>query len=225
MRERLLDVRDDRCRHTLLPARVIQRFGVVAHVFVEQQARHGRRPEERAEGHLRSATSQRSHYLLRISRCGREARVLEAVNSGSQPAQYFLGAVRMCDHRLAGLVRFIHQRQKLRVSHLILVDDLDDVDTCTRQGPDLRARVFLAVDAPTKGFGIGVRPVLQKRPTHVKRRSGNSAGLDRIARVDARLQRPTQVARARDARHEELLRGSRHDDPLGIRRDVASQWA
>jgi hypothetical protein len=32
----------------------------------------------------------------------------------------------------------------------------------------LRARILLAVDAPSKSFGVGVGPVLQKRSAHVK---------------------------------------------------------
>ena len=74
-------------------------FGIVAQVLVVEQAFDRRRPEERAEAHLRRALADGVDDVLRVLGRAREAGVLEAVHAGRQPAANLLGPMRVRDHR------------------------------------------------------------------------------------------------------------------------------
>ena len=140
MLERLPDVGDDRVRQTLVPRRIVERFRVVAQVLVVEQPFDRRRPVERTERHLRGALADRGDDVVGIRRRGRQPGVLEAVDADRKPAADLLGTMRVRDDRLAALVRFVHDRAHLVDRHLILIDQLDDVDAGVGDLPHLRAR-------------------------------------------------------------------------------------
>ena len=119
-----------------------------------------------------------------------------------------------CACATTGLPRLcasVHHRAHFLHRHLVLIDQLDDVDLALDELPNFRARVVRAVDAPAVRLGAGIRRVLDERARHVHRRARNLAGVDAVARRDARLERAAEIARAGHAREQQLLRGGRKD--------------
>ena len=68
-------------------------------------------------------------------------------------------------------MRFVDDGRDLLHRHLVLIDQLDDVDAGVRQLADLRARVVGAVDAPAERFGARIRLVLDERTRDVDGRA------------------------------------------------------
>ena len=152
-----------------------------------------------------------------LGRAG-EARVLEAIHAGRKPAADLLGPMGVRHDGQAALVRLPHHGGELVQRHLILVDQLDDVDPGVGESLDFRSGVVGAGHAPAEELRARVRRLLNERARHVHRGAGDLAGVDAIANGDARLERSSEIARARDARQQELLRRRRHDDRLELRR-------
>ena len=82
MLERLAHVVDDVLRQAFFPRRIVERFRVVAEVFVVQQSLSRRRPPQRAERHLRRPLANHRDDVGWILRRARKAGMLEAVDAG-----------------------------------------------------------------------------------------------------------------------------------------------
>ena len=203
-------------RESFVPRRLVQGFGIVAQGLVVEQAFDRRGPEERAEAHLRRPLADRVDDILRIFGRAREAGVFEAVHAGRQPAANLFRAMGMRNDRQAALVRLPHHRGQFVERHLIVVDELDDVDARVGEPADLGAGVVAARHAPAKLLRTRIRRLLDERTGHVDGRSGQLARVDAIANGDAGLERAAEITRARDAREQQLLRRRRHDDRLEL---------
>ncbi len=79
-----------------------------------------------------------------ILRRGGQAGVLEAVDAGGEPAANLFGPMRVRDDRQLALVRFVDDGAHFLHRHLVLIDQLDDVDAGVGQLAHLRARVVRA---------------------------------------------------------------------------------
>ena len=79
------------------------------------------------------ALAHQGEDVVGVLRRGAEAGVLEVVDAGSDPATDFLGAVRVRDHEELALVRLVDDRVHLLHRHLVLVDQLDQVDAGVRE--------------------------------------------------------------------------------------------
>ncbi len=216
MLERFPDVRHDGVGQPFVPRRVVERFRVVAQVLVIQQAFDRRRPIERPQVHLRRAFPDGGDDVVGIRRRGREARVLEAIHAGQEPAADLLGPVRVRDDRLAARVRFVHDGAHFVHRHLVLVDQLDDVDSGVGDLLHLGASIVRSFDAPAVRLGVRIGLVLDEGTRDVERGARDLAGVDPIADGDTGLERPAEIARTGDAGHQQLLRGRRHDHGLEL---------
>src|SRR5262249_11041298 len=216
--DRFSDVGDDLGRQTFAPGRVVELFGVVAQIFIIEQTFDRGRPEERAEGHIRRALADHRDDVGRVFGRRRQAGVLEAIDSGLQPAANLFGTVRMRDHREPVFVRFVDHGADFIHRHLILVDQLYDIDSGIGQLADFGPRVVNAFDPPAEIFRSGIRLVLNERAGDVERRAGNFTGVDGVADFDAFFQRPAQIARAGHAGQQQLFGRSRHYDRAELRR-------
>ena len=139
---------------------------------------------------------------------GRQAGVLEAVDAGGEPAADLLGPVRVRDDRLAVLVRLVHDGAHFVHRHLVLIDQLDDVDAGVGEllAPS-RARRRRPLTPQRYASVLGIRLVLDERARRRRAsRRESCRALMRVAHGDARLERPAEVARAGDAGHQQLLR-------------------
>ena len=110
--------------------------------------------------------------------------------------------MRMRHDRKFVRVRFIHNRLHFFHRHLILIDQLDDVDSGVGELFDLGLAVGWAFDAPAEKLGAGIGLVLNEWAGDIKRRAWNFATIDPITDVNALLQRAAEIARARNAGHE-----------------------
>ena len=88
-----------------------------------------------------------------------EAGVLEAVHAGREPAANLFRAMRVRDHRQTALVRLVDHGAHFVERHLILIDQLDDVDAGVGEPAHLRAGVVAPVDAPAEQLGARIRRV------------------------------------------------------------------
>ena len=113
---------------------------------------------------------------------------------------------------LPPLLRGLDDGLHLVVRHLVLVDQLDEVDAGVDQLLHLGARVVGAVDAPAhERLVLEVRPVLDEGTRDVEARPGDLARGDPLLDVQDLLERRAEVAHGRDAAHQQLLRRDRHD--------------
>jgi hypothetical protein len=99
MLQRLLDVVDDRRRQAHVPVAAVDELVVLHRVREVVEPLDGRRPEQRARGHVAGALAQGRDHVRRVfGRC-RQAGVLEAVHAGLQAAADLFRPVRVRDHR------------------------------------------------------------------------------------------------------------------------------
>ena len=124
--------------------------------------------------HLRRALANRLDDVVGILRRGREAGVLEVVDAGREAAADLLGPMRVRDDRQVALVRLVDDGLHFVQRHLILIDQLDDVDAGVGELLHLGARVGDAVHAPAEQLGARIRRVLDERARHVQRRARES---------------------------------------------------
>ena len=113
----------------VMPRRIIQRLGVVEQRLVIDEPFDRWTPEERTEAHLRCALMQRFQNVVGIPRRGRETGVLEAIHADGQSAPNLFRPVRMRDDWKFARVRFVDDRLHFFHRHLVLIDQLDDVDS------------------------------------------------------------------------------------------------
>jgi len=211
MLERRADVGDDRRRQPLLPRRVVERLGIVAQVLVVEETLDRRCPEQRPEVHLRRPLADHRHDVVGIRRGGRQAGVLESIHAGNEAAADLVRPMRMGDDRLVMPMRLVDHRVDLLHRHLVLVDQLDDVDAGVGDLLHLGAPVVWSRDAPAVGLCVRVGLVLDEGTGDEERGAGNSSAVDAVAHVDARLERPAEIPRAGHAGHEQLLCRGGHD--------------
>jgi hypothetical protein len=126
--------------------------------------------------------------------------------------------MRVGDDRQAAVVGFGDDDPDFVGRHLILVDQLDDVDAGVRELAHLRAGVLHSRDAPSKELGAWIRGLLDERAGDVDGRAVDRAGPDAVANGDAGLERTTEIACARDAGQQELFGGGGHDHRFELRR-------
>ena len=118
-----------------------------------------------------------------ILRRRRQAGVLEIIDADGESAADLLGPMRVRDDRQFARVRFVDDRFRFLQRHLVLVDQLDDVDAGVGESSHLGARIVRAFHAPAIKFCAGIRLVLNERTGDVKRRAGNFAALIRSRTV------------------------------------------
>ena len=146
--------------------------------------------------------------------------MLEVVDAELEAAADFLHAMRVRDDRLARRVRRLHDRGDFGVGHLVLVDQLDEVDARGNESLHFRLRVLGAAHSPAKRLLVLlVRRVLDERARHKEPRTGDLVPLDLLLDRDDVVERRAEVARARDAGAEQLLRRDGHDE-IGVARAV-----
>src|SRR6516165_2461524 len=154
---------------------------------------------------------QRFQNVVRTTRRCRETGVLEAIDADRQSTSNLFRAVRMRDDWKFARVRFVHDCFYFFHRHLVLVDQLDDVDAGVGKLLYLGFAVGCAFHAPAEVFSAGIGFVLNERTGDVKSGPGNFAAVDPVAHADALLERTTEIARAGHTGHEQLSRGGRHD--------------
>ncbi len=115
-------------------------------------------------------------------------------------------------------VSFVNNRQHLIHRHLILIDQLDDVDSGFSERAHFGAGVFRTFDAPAKVISARIRLVLNKRSGDVKCWTSYLAFANTIADCETRFQWSAEIARAGYTRHQQLARGSRHNHRFHLRR-------
>src|SRR5262249_10776360 len=125
--------------------------------------------------------------------------------SGHQSTSNLSRAVRMSDYRKLMLVRFVNHRNDLFPRHLILVNQLYDIDAGLSELADFGPRVVNAFDAPPEIFRAGIRLVLNEWAWDLERRVRDFTGVDGVADLDAFFQRPAQIARAGYAGQKKLF--------------------
>ena len=151
------DVLDDIVRHVELPGRIVERLGIFDQRFVVQETLDRRTPEERAEVHLGGPLCDRLQDVIGITGRGGKAGVFKIIHPGRETAADFLGAMGVRDDREFVRVRFVNDRFHLFHRHLVLVDQLDDVDSGVGELFHLGASVRGTFHAPAKasvpGYG------------------------------------------------------------------------
>src|SRR5688572_580737 len=126
----------------------------------------------------------------------------------------------MRDDRLSRRMRRLHNRGDFGVGHLVLIDQLDDVDARGNESLHLRLRVLRATHTPAKWLLVLlVSRVLDERTRHKEPRTGDLVPLDLLLDRDDVVERSTEVARAGDSGTEQLLRRDGHDE-IGVARAV-----
>ena len=90
-------------------------------------------------------------------------------------------------HRKFVRVRFIHHRLYLLHRHLVLIDELDDVDAGIGKLLDLCLAIGRTLHAPPEKLGAGIGFVLNEWTGDIECRAGNFAAVDSIADIDAFL--------------------------------------
>ena len=128
--------------------------------------------------------------------------MLETIHARSQAATDFLGTMGMCYDGKFVRMRFVHHRFHFFHRHLILIDELDDVDSGVGELFDLGFAVGRTLDAPTEKLGARIRFVLNEWTCDVERRAWNFAMIDSITHINALFQGAAEIARAGDAGHE-----------------------
>ena len=94
-------------------AGIVELLRVVAQVLVVEQAFDRRRPEQRAEAHLRRSLADHRHDVLGILGRARQAGVFEVIDAGGEPAPDLLGTMRVGDDREAVFVRLVDDGRDL----------------------------------------------------------------------------------------------------------------
>ena len=128
--------------------------------------------------------------------------MLKAINSGREAASDFFGAMRVRHHRKFVCVRFVHHRLHFLHRHLILIDQLDDVDSSAGKLFHLRFAISRTFHPPPKEFRSRIRFVLNERTSDVQRRAGNLAAVNPVANINAFLQGAAEIAGTGNACHE-----------------------
>ena len=94
---------------------------------------------------------------------GRKARVLEVIHTGGKAPADLLRPVRVRHHRQMVLVRLVHYGAHLVHGHLVLIDQLDDVDAGRGEALHLGAGIRFAIHTPAEPLRSGVGRVLDER--------------------------------------------------------------
>ena len=76
--------------------------------------------------------------------------MLEAIHSGEQTTSDLLRPVGVSGHCQTMAVGLVDHGIPLLLGHLVLIDQLDDIDTSLGEASDLGPGVFRTVDAPSK---------------------------------------------------------------------------
>ena len=113
--------------------------------------------------------------------------MLKAIYAGFQAAQDFDWPMGVSDDSQLRLVGFVDDGVHFVHRHLILVDQLDGVNSRLGELADLGARVFHTVHTPAEQLRARVWRVLKERAGHVQRRTGEFAFADAVANVNAGL--------------------------------------
>ncbi len=71
--------------------------------------------------------------------------------------------MRVRHDRQAELVCLIDNGRGFFISHLILIDQFDDVNAGFCQHPDFGTGIAYTIDAPAEGFCTGIGPMLDER--------------------------------------------------------------
>ncbi len=117
-------------------------------------------------------------------------------------------------------VRFVDDGLHFVHRHLVLVDELDNVDSRVSELLHFSFAVGCAFDAPAEVIGAGIRLVLNEWTGDVKGRSGNFAAIDPVTQTNALLERTAEIACTGHTGHEQLSCGRWHDlatEPRRIR--------
>jgi hypothetical protein len=145
--------------------------------------------------------------------------VLEAVDAGRHAAPDLLGPVGVGDHGEPLLVGLVHHRPDLVHRHLVLIDELDDVDLGLGEPPHLGAGVVGAVNPPAVGLGAGIGLVLEEGAGDVESGARDLPLAHGVAHGQDVVERRAEVAGGGHAGEEELAGRRRHDrspEELGI---------
>ena len=183
------------------------------HLVVLPQALDRRRPVQRTATNPAGCSPlvEEFHDVIRVTGCRRQPGVFEIVDADLEAASDFVGTVRVRHHRQPVLVRFVDDGLCFLVGHLVLVDQLDDVDAGIGQPLDLGTGVPGAVDAPAKRLGPRVGAMLDERAGDEQARPGNLAVCDPLFDRDRIVEGCAEVARGSDTREQQLLGRGRHD--------------
>ena len=148
--------------------------------------------------------------------------MLEAIHAVLESEADLRLAVRVRHDREAGCVRRLHHRRHLRLRHLVLIDELDDVHPGLGELFDLGPGVVRAIHAPAEaGFVRGIGRVLDEGAGDEEPRPGDLAPRDPPLHGHDVLEPGAQVARRRHAGEKQLLRRRGHDlllEPAAVRR-------
>ena len=102
-------------------------------------------------------------------------------------------------------MRFVDHGSDFFHRHLVLVDQLDDVDAGIGELANLGARVVRAGDTPTELLRARVGFVLDERSRDVDGRALEHTLVDSVANADRHFERRAEIACARDACQQQLL--------------------
>src|SRR4051812_1082980 len=107
----------------------------------------------------------------------------------------------MSHHREFMGVSFIHDRLDLVHRHLVLVDQLDDIDAGVGYLFHFGLGVGCAFDSPPERFRAGIRLMLNEWSGHIQGWPWNFTAVDSIPNLNAGFQWRTEVAGTRNAGH------------------------
>src|SRR5262249_50675985 len=145
------------------------------------------------ETHLRRALSNHRDNVGWVFGRGSQAGMLETVYACLQPATNLFGSVCVGDYGQLVLVCLINDGEDFFHSHLVLIDQLDEIDPGFRQGAHFGARIIGALHAPTEIFCAGIWFVLDEWTGDVKRRSREIAFVDSIPDCEDWFERRAQI--------------------------------
>ena len=91
-----------------------------------------------------------------------ESGVFETIDTRLQSATNLFRTMRVSDDRKFSFVRFVDDRLHFLHRHLILIDQLDHVDSRFGQRAHLGTRIFDALHAPTHIISSWIRLVLNE---------------------------------------------------------------
>ena len=196
-----------------MPAIIVEEFGILARACVVPEAFNRRRPVKRAAGDTaaRGARPQRLDYIWRIFRRRGQAGMLEIINADFQPEKDLLGTVGVTDNPQAARMRLVDDGAGFCGGHLVLVDQLDDINAGIGQRAHMGTGLTDTAHAPAEGFRPRIGLMLDEGTGDVEIRARQLAGIDAVADRDGRLERRTEIADRGDPSQQKLYGGGRHD--------------